>query len=221
MMNEEDFTAAIAQAVAQILSLAEEQGFSYPLHIVTTSADEQEIVYLYPAKGELPTVLFERLAEGASIMLGPFEVAVHEWDTASGKCRERELRARIDNRLEVEVEAEADDRDAPTRSTADLIRELEEESRKHLFAAIAVSFEDTTIWVLPHDPDRLKVLNEAVSVGGIPIGLIAADQSDRELTVMRRVYPEHVHKQQEASEYLDRLTEEVAELIRQQHGEGG
>jgi hypothetical protein len=53
-------------------------------------------------------------------------------------------------------------------------------------------------------------------------GAIAADHSDGELIIMNRVYPVHAHKEEEeASEYLSRLTEKVGELMRQRFGDRG
>jgi hypothetical protein len=77
------------------------------------------------------------------------------------------------------------------RSTKDLIVELDDEATKHWFVTMAIGFEHTTIFVAASDENRLASLNSAVREGGIPVGLIAADKADHEITMMARAFPEH------------------------------
>jgi hypothetical protein len=99
------------------------------------------------------------------------------------------------------------------RDTQELIAELDEESLKHWFVAIVIGFENTTTFVESKDPDRLQVLNDAMSVGGQPIGLIAADQANKQLNIMTKIYPENADWQEQARAYLGKLTVEVGKLI--------
>ena len=78
------------------------------------------------------------------------------------------------------------------RSTLDLIEELEMEADKATIAALAVGFESTTIFVISDQPDRQELLNEAVSNGGVPIGLVfKIDETNHHGTLTTHVFPEH------------------------------
>ena len=67
-----------------------------------------------------------------------------------------------------------------SRSTMDLIAELELEAAEHNFSmlGVAVGFEERTEFVFSCDDDRLEKLNELVRNGGEPIGLVGFRESD-------------------------------------------
>lgn len=82
------------------------------------------------------------------------------------------------------------------RNQHDLIEELDREAAAHTAAMLAVGFENTTLFVVSYDPDRLHRLADAIEHGGEPIGLVAYDLIDRdggqELTVKARLLSEYV-----------------------------
>ena len=77
------------------------------------------------------------------------------------------------------------------RSTKELIAELDAEATQHMNVAMVVAFENTTLPIFPADENRLMLLDNAVNVGGSPIGLIAFDRSTNGLTIATRVFPEY------------------------------
>jgi hypothetical protein len=201
-MDEND---ALTQALVQIFSWAHEQHFTYPLHMATTAADGRRIEYVYPAMGEKETCVMG--AECSGDLPLPFTVEVREWDAASGKPKQRAMRAQIaqieGDRLRLEV--------CPV-STAELIAELEEEAGRHSFAQIAVAFGSTTVWVRSDDSDRQRLLDDAVRNGGKPMGLFTADREGEKVSVMKRLYPEHAHREEESREYREYLTRLMVEI---------
>lgn len=90
------------------------------------------------------------------------------------------------------------------RSTEDLISELEQESKAHFTCSIAIGFADTSIFIRSTDANRLRLLNEAITNGGIPLGLILVDKLPGTVTVTHRIYPEYASEEQ-ATEYMDGL----------------
>lgn len=99
------------------------------------------------------------------------------------------------------------------RSTPELIAELEEESKQLFSCQLVIAFENTSIFVDADDPDRLQMLNDAIRAGGIPIGLIATEKSERNvLSVSTRVYPEHTG---EAAEQAAHCLEQIVQGLRQ------
>jgi hypothetical protein len=100
------------------------------------------------------------------------------------------------------------------RSTPELIHELEDEAKNHWYVAMVVGFESSTIFVQAKDENRLATLNSAMQAGGIPVGLIAADKTGNELTILARVYPEHQDSEEfDAEAYLIPLTNQIRDVI--------
>jgi hypothetical protein len=99
------------------------------------------------------------------------------------------------------------------RSTAELIAELDKEATQHWYVAIAIGFDHTSVFVRPTDPDRLRCLNEAISAGGHPVGLIVADRVDKQVKVTGRIYPEHANVKEQAKDYMERLMSNVAKEL--------
>lgn len=67
------------------------------------------------------------------------------------------------------------------RSTADLIKELEQEAGEHSSAklvALVVGFEDTSSFVLASDVNKLEKLNEFIKQDGKPFGFIRITQEE-------------------------------------------
>jgi hypothetical protein len=152
-MDKEEFIALWGQTMTQILSLALDLEFEFPLHVTTRSADEQEMVYLFPALGQDPRLLAERLHPGDPILVAPYTVEVREWDEAAENPRRRVLRVKV-----AAVESADGERELAIvmgqRDTRELIEELDEESAKVKFVLLPVGFERTTVWVRPDDAHR-------------------------------------------------------------------
>ena len=69
------------------------------------------------------------------------------------------------------------------RIAKDLIIELDEESSRHWYAGLFVAFETSTVIV--HANDDLRYLQ----AGQNPIGLMAADWKEKELTISKSGLP--------------------------------
>lgn len=202
----------IAILIAQILKQAEERKFVYPLRITIEAADGEKQVYKFPAPGQDPSLIESTLDADTGMLIFP-AMLVAEDSTLPRK----ELRFRITAEAESEsaggllLEMEDDqEENAPLqhrRSTKDLIRELDEESFFHDIVVLVVGFENTTIFVESTDPRRLEMLNDAVRVGGNPIGLIAADREDEHLKVSRKIFPGSSAHVEQYDEYFDRLSD--------------
>jgi hypothetical protein len=97
------------------------------------------------------------------------------------------------------------------RSTVDLIKELETESAQHFCCILPVAFENTSIMIRANDEDRLQMLNDAMQQGGIPIGLIVADNGDEGVLFTARIFPEHLEHgpNEQAQEYMTKMMETV------------
>jgi hypothetical protein len=209
-MYENDLT----QAIVQILSLAYDAEFKFPLHVVMRSADGQGAAYVYPAEGENPKLLSELFHSGEPLMVLPYEYEVREWDEATENPRRRVLRVKV-----AAVESGDGERELGIvmgqRNTRELIEELDEESAKVKFVLLPVGFESTTVWVRPDDASRHRALNDAVEVGGTPMGLIFGDYANGQMRMWNRVFPEHIGRLEDAQEYLNRLSTEAAGLIKE------
>lgn len=75
------------------------------------------------------------------------------------------------------------------RTTKDLIAELDTEGIRHALVAIVVAFESSTLPIYSGDENRQQLLDDAVEVGGSPIGLIAFDRSAKGSTIATCVFP--------------------------------
>jgi hypothetical protein len=106
------------------------------------------------------------------------------------------------------------------RTTSELIAELEDEAKNHWVVMMIVGFKTSTIFVRSGDENRLALLNSSMRAGGIPVGLIAADKTGNELTILTRVYPEHQEAARDRAEgFLGTLTDRVRESLLS-HGVG-
>ena len=77
------------------------------------------------------------------------------------------------------------------RSTKDLIEELETESAQHFTCTLPVAFENTSIMITATDENKQQMLDDAVKLGGIPIGLVIADkQGFGVMDIRARIFPE-------------------------------
>lgn len=56
------------------------------------------------------------------------------------------------------------------RTTEELIAELEENAEGYTMAILYIGFDHTTVSVRSDDPNRLQLLNDAVALGGEPVG---------------------------------------------------
>jgi hypothetical protein len=93
-----------------------------------------------------------------------------------------------------------------TRTTADLIAELEGESEDFDTVGIAVGFEKNAKFIFSDDADRIKKLNAALGQGGQAIGLIGIKRLGSGLSVSSRVFREY-EGEQWAQEFLDDLSD--------------
>lgn len=107
---------------------------------------------------------------------------------------------------------------------------MDEEAKEHFACCIAVGFTDSTlrrpgacretsVFIDSTDPDRLRLLNDAIRDGGIPVGLIKIDQSPGEVTGKARTYPECDQKW--ATAYMDGLMAELFKWIESVTEKGG
>lgn len=103
------------------------------------------------------------------------------------------------------------------RTTTELIQELKSAGEEHYAVMLAVAFESSTIFVRSSDDDddALATLNEAITQGGIPVGLIAFDKHELadgppELIVRARIFPEHDGALEEAESYMQTMIEYAA-----------
>lgn len=104
------------------------------------------------------------------------------------------------------------------RSTADLIRELEAEAEFCTTVALAVGFENTTLFVFSGANDNLKTLNDMVLAGGEPIGLLRYhSHEDGHVTIACRTLEEYAVEPW-AQDYLESLTRKFADLLVRDHG---
>jgi hypothetical protein len=100
------------------------------------------------------------------------------------------------------------------RTTAELIEELDAEATKFTHVLLAVGFEHTTIFVRADDPNRLNALNDAVSAGGEPVGLIGVSIADGRASFSRRALQEYAHEEWTIY-YLNELIAKAAEALHQ------
>ena len=68
----------------------------------------------------------------------------------------------------------------------EMIAELRTDADQFFYSALAVGFENTTVFVTPKDKNALRTLEEAVALGGVPIGFIAARKNGRTLEFVQR-----------------------------------
>jgi hypothetical protein len=104
------------------------------------------------------------------------------------------------------------------RSTKDLLAEFNEEGTKHWVTLMVVSFEESSIMIHPNS--KQQEVNEAIQMGGQPIGLIAVDEAQNQLTIRTKTFPENADMEEECGELLQRLSVQVATSLRE-HGKAG
>ena len=100
------------------------------------------------------------------------------------------------------------------RKTADLVRELREESKKAWLGAIAIGFETRTKFVFSSSRHPLEDLNKLVQNGGSPIGLLLFEKSGSTVQGSHRPFAEYADAAW-ASEYLAGLLDNTEGIIAQ------
>ena len=60
------------------------------------------------------------------------------------------------------------------RTTAEVIAELETEAERFTHVALAVGFENTTLFIMSGEDRKISKLNQMIEQGGEPIGLCRA-----------------------------------------------
>jgi hypothetical protein len=88
------------------------------------------------------------------------------------------------------------------RKTGDLVADLEQVGSGHDYAAIIGVAENFSMAIASSDPDRLRMLNDLVSQGGLPLGVMVMDHTDGLVQVKVHVYPEYTGREREQA-YLD------------------
>jgi hypothetical protein len=84
-----------ALRIAGILADAEQQGYSYPLHVTVELADGRRLINVYPGGGITRSIGTLTPITDDSLPL-PARVVVREWDAATSQPKEaREIRAEI------------------------------------------------------------------------------------------------------------------------------
>jgi hypothetical protein len=104
------------------------------------------------------------------------------------------------------------------RSTEDLIRELETEATTCMTAALAVGFENTTLFLFSGGgDDNLTKLNDMILAGGEPVGLLKYSQEPTSrITVACRTLAEYADELW-AHDYLESLTRAFVDLLKRRH----
>ncbi|HEY3628930.1 MAG TPA: hypothetical protein VGL00_21760 [Terracidiphilus sp.] len=94
-MDEATGKVRFALRIAGILADAEEQGYSYPLHVTVELADGRRLIDVYLGGGVVRSIRTLTPITDDSLPL-PATVVVREWDSATKQPREdREIRAEI------------------------------------------------------------------------------------------------------------------------------
>ncbi len=99
-----------------------------------------------------------------------------------------------------------------TRTTKDLIEELDRESKKFTSLALVVGFEKHTDYVWASDKDGLAKLNDLVEAGGEPVGLIGAILDSKIATIRARALQEY-EDQEWVQRYLGELVQTIGQGI--------
>ena len=99
-----------------------------------------------------------------------------------------------------------------TRTTRDLIEELDRESKQFNLLALVVGFEKRTDLVYASDESSLEKLNGLVEAGGEPIGLIGATL-DRNIGTIRTKALQEYQDQEWVQGYLDELAQTIGQGI--------
>ena len=103
---------------------------------------------------------------------------------------------------------------------SDLIQELKVEGEQRWSAQMVVAFDNTSILISSREKeeDALRQLKEAVELGGVPVGLIAADSVVEEgrqiVSITHRVFP-GIDDVPESHKLMHRITT-ITEYMRQQ-----
>ena len=101
----------------------------------------------------------------------------------------------------------------PSRSTPDLIVELQVRAMVCTVAAIAVVNQDVTAFVFAVDDNPLDRLNALVRAGGHPIGLVGAQIGRDAVEYHAQVFVEYQHDPR-AMAYLQTLRDPFLALVR-------
>jgi hypothetical protein len=103
-----------------------------------------------------------------------------------------------------------------SRTTVDLIDELDIEAANFTKAALVVGFEHTTLYVFSTDENRLSRLDELIRNGGEPIGLFGIDLSHGLLSIHCRTLDEYADTSW-AERYLDALLDNFKKQFMEAH----
>ena len=191
----------LTETIAHILGLAEKY-FEYPLEVWVEAKDGQLVKYVFSAKGQPPTIRESLDDDGSPFPQLPVKVDVYERAAFTAGHYKPAMQIKI-----------AQPQKGGRRATEDLIALLDAKAKKHSLVAIALGFADgNAITVRADDPGRESVLNDAIGLGGVPLGLITVDHQNKETIMRTRVFPEQ--EEEVAGEILRELAVKLGEVIR-------
>jgi len=204
-----------------ILERADEQGLVYPLRITLEAADGEQI-YEVSAKGGTPVLTESTFDFDTGVLRSPLRLVVRD---STEPPREIHSRVALGVNQDEEPAVSPDEGDTAVitvteyeRSTGDNDPRTPHGERPARLRHAGGELRSSTIFVKSTDPQRLKLLNDAVKAGGNPIGLIAGDFEDGRLKVSRKIFPENADHAAECGAYFDRLTGELEGLLKAEIG---
>jgi hypothetical protein len=104
------------------------------------------------------------------------------------------------------------------RNSQDLINELDAAASQFWVVAIAVGFEDHSVFVFNRNAKRLEELNGFLEQGGNPIGLIGVVKDADVISIHTKVFEEFASEEW-AENYLAALISQVAESLKEKYEE--
>jgi len=112
------------------------------------------------------------------------------------------------------------------RSTVDPIKELETEGARHFICILAVGSESPSVMISAKQEDRLQLLNDSIGQGGIPVGLITADNEAEGpeggvLNLTAQIFPEHLENgpNEQAETFMLTLVDKLKKIAEHEiHG---
>lgn len=191
----------LTETIAHILGLAEKY-FDYPLEVFVEAKDGQLVKYVFSAKGQAPAIRESLDDDGSPFPQFPVTVDVYEQAAFTAGQYKPAIQIKI-----------AQPQKGGRRATEDLIALLDAKAKKHSLVAIAVGFADANaITVRADDPGRENILDDAIGLGGVPLGLITVDHQNKETIMRTRVFLEQ--EEEVAGEILRELAVKLGEVIR-------
>ena len=100
------------------------------------------------------------------------------------------------------------------KTTLDLIRELEGEAADCSTVALAIGFENTTLFIFSGEQDKLKKLNGMINEGGETIGFLKCHSNEEgQVTSIACCPLEEYAAEPWAQDYLEHLIHGMVSLL--------